>query len=316
MFEAKGNYSQYLSYILTLHFPTKTKNRSTMSPLQPTGSPSHAWKMEEIDLQDDTELTASSNENDDPVWRRKDGNEYDVHGHDPKQCRRDMSIIAIGWGLVILLSTLLIVNRRRKMEPHGGFGPILDNRSDAKGMFAIRINCGASQAYYDSDNNTWLPDYDSSNATTDTYEFGKEYFYIEGVGGQYSLLDDANAIPSFVIANSGVEGTGLYRDERFFERQGIYHINVPWEGVYEVNLYFAEIFYSTVNQRRFDVYLEDNLFVENYDIVREAPGKKNLTSTRKTLTTAVTDGSLTIRFVSKLEHAKISGIGIQSVNAK
>jgi Malectin domain len=71
---------------------------------------------------------------------------------------------------------------------------------------------------------------------------------------------------------------------------GRYEINVPRIGLYHVDLFFAETFYTFENQRMFDVLLEGILILveENYDIVQRAGGT-NLTATRVTQTIAVQD---------------------------
>jgi hypothetical protein len=108
----------------------------------------------------------------------------------------------------------------------------------------------------------------------------------------------------------------LYQTERY-DRAALpelsYRIDVP-NGEYEVTLYFAEIWTGAfgVNRRVFDVYIEDELKLYDFDIFKEAGSRTPL---KKTFTVNVADGVVDIDFKRKIENPKISAIEIISVSA-
>jgi hypothetical protein len=107
----------------------------------------------------------------------------------------------------------------------------------------------------------------------------------------------------------------LYQTERWTEgEEFIYEIPVPGNGYYRVDLLFAEIFHGISNSngvgaRVFNVYAESALRLINYDIFLEAggPARAIIESLDSVL---VSDGSLSLRFSSVVENAKISAIEI------
>lgn len=82
-------------------------------------------------------------------------------------------------------------------------------------------------------------------------------------------------------------------------------------GKYDVNLYFAEIWSPAFsnNKRVFDVYLENNLVLDNLDIYKEVGANKML---KKTYTVTVTDGKVDIDLKHVIQNPKISAIEIIS----
>ena len=92
-----------------------------------------------------------------------------------------------------------------------------------------------------------------------------------------------------------------------------YDIPVPGAGKYLTTLHFAEVFFSSANQRLFNVDIESGKgSLTNYDIFTAAGGK-NLAKT-ETFLIEVTDGTLNINFnsITGKNKAKISGIEISS----
>lgn len=98
----------------------------------------------------------------------------------------------------------------------------------------------------------------------------------------------------------------LYQTSRF----GDMSYNIPvTDGYYDIDLHFAEIYWSRGNRRVFDVFIEGDEVLSNYDIYAEVGG---LTADVKSFTgIAVTDGVLNIELSSFIDNALISGIGIR-----
>lgn len=111
---------------------------------------------------------------------------------------------------------------------------------------------------------------------------------------------------------AGTTADLLYQTERFGKTFG-YSLPVS-SGVYTVKLHFAEIYFSSVNSRVFDLEVENRQFaLDNFDIVREVGSK---TAVVKTINNVrVVDGSLDIDFGAAIDNGKISAIEVILVSA-
>ena len=86
------------------------------------------------------------------------------------------------------------------------------------------------------------------------------------------------------------------------------NVSVPVEdGTYEVTLKFAELFQTSEDARLFDVYVEGEQKLNDYDIYAEA-GQFNATD--KTYTVEVTDGELNVDFTASVDNAKIGAVKV------
>ncbi|WP_324680719.1 malectin domain-containing carbohydrate-binding protein [Hymenobacter sp. GOD-10R] len=140
----------------------------------------------------------------------------------------------------------------------------------------------------------------STTATvTVTVTPGMQVFYRLNAGGPAltttwgPFAADQYFSPSRTGATSGpIAGTtddALYQTERFEGAFG-YSLRVP-NGTYQVVLHFAETYWTQPGQRVFDVRAENQLFLDNYDILKKvAP----FTATTETFTVVVTDGVLNL----------------------
>ncbi|MDZ8056324.1 MAG: malectin domain-containing carbohydrate-binding protein [Aulosira sp. ZfuVER01] len=142
---------------------------------------------------------------------------------------------------------------------------------------AIRINVGGG-AYTDSLGNVWQAD---------------QYF----VGG--NLYSTTAAIANTV-------DDPLYQSERWLNNLS-YAIPVA-NGKYNVNLKFAELYFTGSGQRVFDVSAENQLFIDNLDIFAQA-GSNN-TALDKSFTVDVNDGTLNLNFLASANNAKIAAIEV------
>ena len=108
----------------------------------------------------------------------------------------------------------------------------------------------------------------------------------------------------------------IYKSERSTNAsKQSFTYNIPvTNGEYEINLHFAEIYWGATGggpggsgKRIFDVTLEGNSILSNFDINAEVPA---MTALIKTFSTSVTDQSIDITFSASLDQPKLSAIEI------
>ncbi|PSR55872.1 hypothetical protein AHMF7605_21390 [Adhaeribacter arboris] len=79
-------------------------------------------------------------------------------------------------------------------------------------------------------------------------------------------------------------------------------------GDYLVRLYFTELNKTGANLRQFDVKMEGNLLLSNFDVFVEANGIHK--AIKREFPVSIADGAITIEFIRRIENAKISAIEI------
>ncbi len=175
---------------------------------------------------------------------------------------------------------------------------IPDDAPEARGLFVqYRINCGEmDDAYTDAEGRVW--------ATDDYYAAGSTY-------------------EDFTQPITGTDDPTLFQTERYWTAAtpkqvpatlGGYSFPAS-EGAYVVRLHFAEIYDSITaqNPRSFDVYIEDTLVLDDYDIVADVGfGVAAVKEFAVDLTSAQTP-TLDIMFAANEENPKISAIEVFSV---
>jgi hypothetical protein len=142
--------------------------------------------------------------------------------------------------------------------------------------FALRINSGGP-AYVDGSGNTWAAD--------------NSYYGGDTIGTSAPIT--GTTIPA--IYQTALVGTNGYE------------IQVP-NGTYTVNLKFAELQFSSAGQRLFDISLNYQNVMSNFDIFAAAGGKNRAVDL--TFTTTVTSGTITILFASENGPPAINAIEI------
>ncbi|WP_158546237.1 malectin domain-containing carbohydrate-binding protein [Adhaeribacter pallidiroseus] len=102
---------------------------------------------------------------------------------------------------------------------------------------------------------------------------------------------------STTSAIAGTSDDAMYQNQRRSEtNNSTFNYNLPVSsGQYRVKLYFAEIYWTKVGQRVFDVSAEGTKVLNNYDIVSEVGP---FTATSETFTVNVSDGTLSLYFSS------------------
>ena len=101
----------------------------------------------------------------------------------------------------------------------------------------------------------------------------------------------------------------LYKSERYAKTLD-YSVAVA-NGIYDLNLLFAEIYWSNPGQRTFDIAVEGQLITQNLDIYKEVGKFKAFNQQINEI--VVTDGRLDISLTGIQDKAKISGFEILPV---
>ncbi|MEM7305907.1 MAG: malectin domain-containing carbohydrate-binding protein [Planctomycetota bacterium] len=106
----------------------------------------------------------------------------------------------------------------------------------------------------------------------------------------------------------------MFRSERYTNGQDMtWNFPLPAGTTYEVRLYFAEVYFASAGARVFDVYVEDNLVLDDYDVFADVGAN---IGTMKTFEVTPTDADVEVRLAPVLQNAKISGIEIVEVPAQ
>jgi uncharacterized delta-60 repeat protein len=104
---------------------------------------------------------------------------------------------------------------------------------------------------------------------------------------------------------SNTHNDAMYHTERYGNFN--YHLPASEEGLYTVELHFAEIYWGQEGARVFNVEIENGQFtLENLDLYKDHGGNSALTVIAENI--EVTDGVLDISFIRQLDNAKLSGV--------
>ncbi|MGH7931114.1 MAG: malectin domain-containing carbohydrate-binding protein, partial [Candidatus Binatia bacterium] len=146
-----------------------------------------------------------------------------------------------------------------------------------------RVNIGGGN-YIDGGGNRWSAD--------QTYRTGS-WGYSGGTsyGGAASIANTAD--------------DPLYQTERYGNFS--YKFDVA-NGIYDVTLHFAEIYWKNSGERKFNVLFEGRSLLDNFDIVTTAGSRTAVVKTFSGVT--VRDGRLDIDFRATKDNAKVSAISV------
>jgi hypothetical protein len=164
-------------------------------------------------------------------------------------------------------------------NPEIGALEILPQQQQPPAFTPIRVNAGGG-AYTDSQGRVWSADtgYDSGSTYVTT------------------------------LAVSGADAPAVYQSERWHSATFKYEFAVP-NGSYQVNLKFAEIYFTSPGQRVFHVDINGQRQLTNFDPVAAAGGANKAVD--RSFTVSVTNSKVTVQFVPVTSYPKISGIEIQ-----
>ena len=153
--------------------------------------------------------------------------------------------------------------------------------------FAFRINAGGAN-FTDSVGNLFVAD--------------KAY-----TSGDFGYLGGGNISTSSPIDNTTDDP--LFQSQRIQSSFSYLFDNLPPDD-YVVTLHFAEIQFTAPGKRIFDVTIEGNLLIDNYDIFVAAGGAN--TAVMQTFLVPVSDGQLNIVFSASAQRSAIAAIEVVS----
>ena len=113
---------------------------------------------------------------------------------------------------------------------------------------------------------------------------------------------------SSAIANASNAPQAVYQTRRYAPTLTYSFPTVP-DGNYTIRLHFAELYYNAAGRRRFNVSIEGQLKLTNFDIYQEAGGKNR--AVIRTFENVAVSGGLQIQGVASLDGAQFNGIEIE-----
>ncbi len=160
------------------------------------------------------------------------------------------------------------------------------------GSFVRRINSGGGAAT-NCDGIVWVSD--------------RAY-----VAGSYGYSSGTNGFLGNNITSICASAQLLYQQERYSTPDGAfsYIFDCP-EGTYETVILETETWHTGAGQRQFDVYIQGQRMLADYDIFAQTGGM-NLPLTLR-LTNVVTDARLEVSFIPRQNNARVSGIQVTRV---
>jgi GH35 family endo-1,4-beta-xylanase len=164
-----------------------------------------------------------------------------------------------------------------------------------KGNFGIKIVDRKGQPYSGSV---------SVRMTKHEFPFGIAFDFYEGAASMGNSYSTTEAI-------QGKADQEIYKTERWGSYLA-YAIPAESSKKYKLTLKFAEIFFSASGSRLFNVSVEGQLFLNNYDVFAEAGGKNIAKDTSIIIIPA--DNIINIELTASSDNASIKGIEIDEVD--
>ncbi|KJF45134.1 endo-1,4-beta-xylanase [Draconibacterium sediminis] len=198
--------------------------------------------------------------------------------------------------LVFLFAAMLILGKEAKAQSYAAWYRDAQERIDTlrKGDFGIKI--------IDKDGNPFTGDV-SVRMKKHEFPFGMAFDFYEGeasMGNSYSTT----------AAVQAVSDAKIYQSERWSDYLA-YAIPAESGKNYKLTLKFAEIYFGSGNSRVFNVKVENQLFLQNYDVYTEAGGKNIAVDTA--LTILATDNQINIELTSVTDNVAIKGIQLEEI---
>jgi len=130
------------------------------------------------------------------------------------------------------------------------------------------------------------------------------------VFGSFGFAGGNTGFVGNVISGVCAEAQALYQYERFSPAGFNYIADCP-AGIYEITLLEVETFWNAANQRVFDVYIQGEQVLTNFDVFVAAGGKNNPLTL--SFTAVVTDAKADIQFVPQIDAPRVSGIRLTKI---
>jgi len=154
------------------------------------------------------------------------------------------------------------------------------------------VDCGADGGYIDATGQGWLADRP----------------YTEGSWG----YEGDSLIWSTPREISNTSDPHLYQTLRYAYGSFGYRFDVP-NGTYKVELHFAELYHNSSGRRIFDVIIEGQTVLDNYDVFAAAGGW--LRARVETREVTVSDGDLSVVFArGPVDYPIINALGVTKIS--
>jgi malectin (di-glucose binding ER protein)/glycosyl hydrolase family 26 len=136
---------------------------------------------------------------------------------------------------------------------------------------------------------------------------GQSYVSPDGQAWETDTAFSGGTSASTTASIAKTTDPALYQTNRY-GKSFSYNFGVP-NGTYTVDLKFAETYWTTAGQRVFNVSLNNQTALSNFDILAQ-PNAAPKTAVDKVFTTTVTNGTLSIAFSTIRDNAQINAIEI------
>jgi hypothetical protein len=185
-----------------------------------------------------------------------------------------------------ITNNLILMNIKDDFIPANTMSPKAITITNSNPLtFPIKINVGGNAAL------GYLPDIE--------YKYNTEYGYSEGTS--------ASASSAINILNT--EEDEIYRSERYYITK--YDVRVP-NGIYKVTLKFCENYFTSSGSRVFDVFVQNQLKINNLDIYAKVG--KNTAYDEVINDVVINDGLLKIHFSAEVGEPLINGIVVEQIS--
>jgi GH35 family endo-1,4-beta-xylanase len=204
--------------------------------------------------------------------------------------------LTIAFTLLIVLTS--VFSNKTYSQSYSAWYKKAQERIDTlrKGNFGIQI--------LDKDGNPYSGDV-SVRLKKHEFPFGIAFDLKEGSGS----MGNTYSTTAVIKADADAE---IYQTERW-NKFFAYLLPVKIGKEYKLTLKFSEIYANSAKSRLFDVYVESELFLNDYDVFAEAGGKNIAKDTSIVIYT--TDGALNIEFNSVVDNAMIKGITLEEIGS-
>ena len=195
------------------------------------------------------------------------------------------------------------------------FAPVVDQTdSDGDGITGANDLCpNTPKEELSSINHQGCTNITATKSTVFAINAGGEAYTAQD--GTQFIADDAKyyegslgasmGAPSHKVANT--EDDALYRKERWGKPLSY---NIPLaNGSYDVELHFAEVYFTEPSKRLMDINIEGQKVLAGYDIFAKAGGK-NVAKVETLQNISITDSTLNIQFVGTTNNGSVVAIRV------
>ncbi len=197
--------------------------------------------------------------------------------------RKTVELTVSGWDF-ISQKTLVVLNVKDDWNPPNVMSPkAVTIITQTQFNFPLKINCGGPSVL------GYLPEQQWT------------------ITSDYGSIDGGNATYSFNINNTDEDE--IYQSEKW--GMTTYRVRLP-NGTYSIKLMFAENYHNQAGARIFDVWVENERILQNFDIY--ALVGRNTAYVKQIDNVNILDGYLDIYFVTHKDYPLINGIVINLIS--